>query len=78
MPKKIKVKLTKKVSSFWIDGEKHVPGEVFEIPEDRFSAHFMKKVAPPKKEQPKPAAPLKEKQPEKEKKGATSSGGDES
>jgi len=41
------VRITKKVSHYAIDGVRYGPGDIFEIPERLFKAHFMEKVVPP-------------------------------
>lgn len=59
MPKKIKVRITDKVGAvFTLDGVKHLPGEIIEIPAKSFRPDHYEKVEPPApKPKPKPKEP---------------------
>lgn len=57
MPKKIKVRVTNKVSALYTaDGKKHVPGDIIEIPAKSFRPDFHIKIEPRPKSVPAPPA----------------------
>lgn len=48
MPKKMKVRLTKKIHAYRHEGHRYFPGDIVEIEESAFRADFMEKWEPPK------------------------------